>query len=76
MAISAVSTFTLSGPDYVLSATAVAVVCSLVNLPSISLWAGFGTAIGRLLHSDRAWRIFNVAMGLLTVSCVGMIASR
>ncbi len=76
MAISAVSTFTVDGERYAVSAAAVAATCSLVNLPSISLWAGFGTAIGRLLHSRRAWRVFNLTMGALTVACVGLIVTR
>ena len=37
------------------------------------IWLGFGTAIGRLLRSRRAWVIFNVSMGLLTAACVLLI---
>ena len=74
MAISAVSAFTLTGSDYLLSAIAVSLVCAAVNLPSISLWAGFGVALGRLLRTPRAWRVFNVAMGALTAGCVVLIA--
>jgi len=44
-----------------------------VGLPCIALWAGFGTAIGRLLKSDRSWRVFNGVMGALTAACVVMI---
>lgn len=76
MAISAVSTFTLSGDAYAASAALVAVTCSLVNLPSITLWAGFGTAIGRLLSSERSWRLFNLCMGAMTIACVGLIVAR
>lgn len=76
MAITAVGTFTLAGEGYAASAAAVAVVCTLVNLPSVSLWAGFGVAIARVLRTPAAWRTFNVAMGLLTASCVFLIAAR
>lgn len=76
MAITAVGTFTLAGQGYAASAAAVAVVCTLVNLPSVSLWAGFGVAIARLLRTPAAWRAFNVTMGLLTASCVWLIAAR
>ena len=48
-------------------------VAELVGLPCIALWAGFGTAIGRLLKSDRSWRVFNGVMGALTAACVVMI---
>ena len=45
----------------------------LVALPCISLWAGFGMAVGRYLKSERAWRVFNVSMGAMTAACVGFI---
>ncbi|MDW5378463.1 LysE family translocator [Halomonas sp. HP20-15] len=45
----------------------------LVALPCISLWAGFGMAVGHYLKSARAWRIFNVVMGGMTAACVGFI---
>ncbi len=57
------------GPVW-LNAILLASFVELVALPCISLWAGFGTAIGRLLNTDRAWRIFNRVMGALTASCV------
>jgi len=73
MAISAVSAFTAGGDTYVATAIGVALTCSLVNLPSISLWAGFGVAIGRILETPRAWRWFNRTMGALTAACVLLI---
>lgn len=60
------------GPP-LLNAVLLAGFAELVALPCISLWAGFGTAIGRLLNTERAWRIFNRVMGALTASCVVMI---
>jgi threonine/homoserine/homoserine lactone efflux protein len=36
-----------------------------VNLPSISLWAGFGFALRGFLSDPRRLKAFNVAMGLL-----------
>ncbi|MDH2295797.1 LysE family translocator [Cobetia sp. 1AS1] len=56
-----------------LNAVLLAGFAELVALPCISLWAGFGTAIGRLLNTERAWKIFNRMMGVLTASCVVMI---
>jgi len=73
IAISGVSTFTLAGEHYALSAATVCLTCTVVNLPSISFWAAFGAAVGRLLRSHRSWRIFNVTMGVLTASCVILI---
>ncbi len=42
----------------------------LIALPCISLWAGFGMAVGHYLKSARAWRIFNGLMGAMTAACV------
>ncbi|WP_245710431.1 LysE family translocator [Allopseudospirillum japonicum] len=73
MAIAAVTGFTAVGDAYLVSALWVGLICSLVNLPSISIWAGFGVAIGRILKSARHWQCFNWSMGALTASCVLMI---
>lgn len=42
----------------------------VIALPCISLWAAFGTAIGKLLASDGSWRKFNRCMGCLTAVSV------
>lgn len=73
MALGAVSSFTLSGEQYWLSGLALMSVFFLVNLPSISLWAGFGVVIQQFLSSTRRKRQFNIIMGLLTAATVWMI---
>lgn len=73
MALGAVSSFTLSGEQYWLSGLALMGVFFLVNLPSISLWAGFGVVIQQFLSSTRRKRQFNIIMGLLTAATVWMI---
>lgn len=73
MAVTSMSTFTLAGDRYFVSAMVVMFVYSVICLPSISAWASFGTAIGRLLKSNRAFRIFNLSMGGLTAASVGLI---
>jgi len=73
MAVTAITAFTRPGSEYLTSALLVTVVCALVNFPSISMWAGFGSAIGRYLRTHRHWRVFNGAMGLLTAACVVLI---
>jgi threonine/homoserine/homoserine lactone efflux protein len=44
-----------------------------VCFPSVSIWASFGTLIGRWLNSPQTRRVFNITMGVLTASCVVMI---
>lgn len=73
MCISAMTTFTLPGDAYLQSAFYVALIFGIVNLPTISLWASFGMAIGRCLSTAVAYRRFNISMGVLTASSVVLL---
>lgn len=73
MALGAVASFSLAGEGYNQSVIAISIGIVLVNLVSGVIWLGFGTMIGRLLRSKKAWIIFNVSMGLLTAACVLLI---
>ncbi|MBY5930438.1 LysE family translocator [Halomonas denitrificans] len=73
MGIALMAGFLPDGGNPWVNALLLAGVAELVGLPCIALWAGFGTAIGRLLTTDRAWRVFNGLMGALTAACVVMI---
>jgi threonine/homoserine/homoserine lactone efflux protein len=68
MAISAVTTFTTVGGSLVFETLVIALVFALVCVPSLTTWAVFGLAIGRLLQSDRMRAAFNIAMALLLVA--------
>jgi threonine/homoserine/homoserine lactone efflux protein len=48
-----------------LSVLLIAVAFGIVNLPSVSVWAGFGTALRGFLSDPVRLRWFNVVMGLL-----------
>ncbi|RLM25122.1 alcohol dehydrogenase [Brenneria alni] len=73
MALGAVASFSLAGDEYNHSVVAISLGIVLVNVVSGVIWLGFGTLIGRLLRSKKAWIIFNVSMGLLTAACVLLI---
>lgn len=73
MALGSVASFSLAGRGYNHSVLLISFGIVLVNLVSGVIWLGFGTAIGRLLRSRRAWVIFNVSMGGLTAACVLLI---
>jgi threonine/homoserine/homoserine lactone efflux protein len=73
MGLGAVASFSLAGAEYNHSIAAISVGLFIVNLVSGIIWLGFGTVIGRLLSSRRAWYTFNVAMGILTAACVLLI---
>nr|WP_024966552.1 LysE family translocator [Pantoea sp. IMH] len=73
MALGAVASFSLAGAAYGQSVIAISIGMALVNLITGLLWLGFGSLIGRILRSRRAWKIFNLSMGLLTAACVLLI---
>src|SRR5471030_1640249 len=73
MGLGAVASFSLVSAEYNHSIAAISVGLFIVNLVSGIIWLGFGTVIGRLLSSRRAWYTFNVAMGILTAACVLLI---
>ncbi|KAA6096261.1 MULTISPECIES: LysE family translocator [Pantoea] len=73
MALGAVASFSLAGSAYLHSVVAISLGMALVNVVSGVIWMGFGSLIGRLLRSPRAWKIFNLAMGALTAACVLLI---
>ncbi len=67
MAITACATYTL--PDrYTVSVLLVAAVFGVVNLPCISVWAGFGSGLRRTLSDPAKLRIFNYTMAALLVA--------
>jgi threonine/homoserine/homoserine lactone efflux protein len=48
-----------------LSVVLIGLVFGMVNLPSVSTWAGFGTALRGFLSDPVRLKWFNIAMGLL-----------
>lgn len=70
MALGSVASFSLAGSGYNHSVLLISFGIVLVNLVSGVIWLGFGTAIGRVLRSRKAWVIFNVSMGVLTAASV------
>lgn len=75
MALGSVSSFTLAGEQYLLSGLVLIVIFTFVNLPTVSVWAGFGVFIQRFLSSPQRRRQFNFLMALLTAATVFMIVS-
>ena len=64
MAITAMAVYT--NPDRpFLSVVLIAMAFAAVNLPSVSTWAGFGTALRGFLSDPVRLKWFNIAMGVL-----------
>jgi threonine/homoserine/homoserine lactone efflux protein len=74
MAVTAMAIYT-SPEAPVLSVLLVAGAFALVNLPSVSVWAGFGMALRGWLSDPVRLRWFNLAMGvLLAATLLPMLA--
>ncbi|MDK1490368.1 LysE family translocator [Sinorhizobium sp. 7-81] len=66
MAVSAMATYT-SSDSYLLSVLVVGLVFALVNVPSVSTWAGFGSALRQWLSEPSRLKWFNITMAVLLV---------
>ncbi|MCY0386178.1 LysE family translocator [Robbsia sp. Bb-Pol-6] len=69
MVLTAVTTIRLS-TDFNVNTVLMAAVFYLAGLPCICLWAGFGTAMRRLLSRPVWLRTFNIAMALALIVTV------
>jgi threonine/homoserine/homoserine lactone efflux protein len=66
MAVTAMATYT--NPNlYVVSVLIVGLAFALVNVPSVSTWAGFGSALRDWLSDPARLKWFNITMALLLV---------
>ncbi|APG85023.1 transmembrane protein [Sinorhizobium americanum CCGM7] len=66
MAVSAMATYT-SGESYLASVLVVGLVFALVNVPSVSTWVGFGSALRQWLSEPVRLKWFNITMAVLLV---------
>ena len=73
MSITAVSSFTLAGEDYWTSGMLLVLVFAVVNLPSVSVWAGFGSMMQQLLSTAARQVHFNRSMAFLTAMTIVLI---
>jgi threonine/homoserine/homoserine lactone efflux protein len=66
MAIGAISTYTpMQG--YFTNVVVISAVFALINLPSVGMWAGFGSLLRNVLRNPRGLRLFNWGMATLLV---------
>lgn len=66
MVLGAVTTYA-PREDFVRNVLVIAVAFAAINLPSVSVWAGFGAALRRVLDRPSRVRGFNIAMASLLV---------
>lgn len=66
MAVGAISTYTpLQG--YFTNVMIISAVFALINLPTVSIWAGFGSLLRNALRDPFWLRVFNIGMAVLLV---------
>ena len=66
MALTAVTVY---APSHNLAVVGlIAIVCAVVNMPSVFVWVLLGSKIQRFLHDAVRLRIFNIAMALLLLA--------
>ncbi|WP_429806718.1 LysE family translocator [Ensifer sp. B1-9] len=66
MAVSAMASYT-SSESYLMSVLVVGLVFAFVNVPSVSTWAGFGSALRQWLSEPSRLKWFNITMAVLLV---------
>ena len=70
-ALGALAAFTTVGGDLLRETVVISVVLGAISMVSVTIWAAFGTVIGRYLRNPRARIIFNWSMaGLLVLSLI------
>ena len=69
MAVVAMAAYTNPERPF-LSVAIVVVAFTLVNLPSVSVWAGFGMAMRGFLADPTRLKWFNIAMGALLAATI------
>jgi threonine/homoserine/homoserine lactone efflux protein len=62
-----------AGGNVLVEAASLSALFVLAALPSCFVWLGFGAGVQRMLRTERAARIFNIAMGALLAGSVILI---
>jgi threonine/homoserine/homoserine lactone efflux protein len=69
MAVTAMSLYTSPAAPF-MSVILVSIAFALVNLPSVSTWAGFGVALRGFLSDPTRLKWFNIAMGVALAASI------
>ena len=70
---SAASTYLTLGSSALVQASVLGALFTIASLPCCFVWLAFGAGAQRLLRTERARRIFNVAMGIVLASSVALV---
>lgn len=73
LAVGAMATFTEMNSPMAPQVLMIAAVLGTLAVPSLALWLGSGVLVARYLKTERAMRIFNIALGCLCIASVVFI---
>ena len=73
LAVGAMAAFTLADRPMTPQVLMIAAVLGALAFPSLALWLGSGVLVARYLKTERAMRIFNIALGCLCIASVVFI---
>lgn len=73
MGLTVVSSFAAPQLPFIVIALTITSVVMLINLPCISVWVLFGTAIARFLQNRRALLLFNLSMAGLLIGTIVLL---
>lgn len=74
ISVGAIAAYTLPG-RYSFSVLAIGLVMTIVTLPCVMVWAGFGSALRNVLSNPANLKLFNWAMALLLVASLWPIVA-
>ncbi|MCA9837404.1 MAG: LysE family translocator [Trueperaceae bacterium] len=73
MGLTAMSAFVLPQGSFILSTLVITLIFMLVNLPCISVWVIFGSAMGRFLTNPKLRLAFNLTLSALLIGIIFML---
>jgi len=73
LAVGAMAAFTLAERPMAPQVLMIVAVLGALAVPSLGLWLGSGVLVARYLRTERAMRIFNIALGCLCIASVVFI---
>lgn len=73
LAVGAMAAFTLADRPMAPQVLMIVAVLGALAFPSLGLWLGSGVLVARYLKTERAMRIFNIALGCLCIASVVFI---
>ncbi len=73
IALTAISTFSLPGEQYIYSVIIIFLSFNLIALPVMTTWTGIGVVVGKYLANPKIFKIYNWILGSFCATTVVLI---